>query len=101
MKSPCSLTRSAAILATATTLCGLTTNCASSQSKPIASPCVQAPAPIIHRCPPPPEPTRLETQTDLLLAYIDALSAWTSCRLEVERLIKYFEEVENADKIGH
>lgn len=49
---------------------------------------------MIRRCQPPPEPGRLETQADLLLAYIDALSAWKACSLEIERIIQYYEEIE-------
>jgi len=69
--------------------------CASSQLRPIASPFVQnPPPPIVRRCQPPPDPGRLETQADLLLAYIDALSAWKACSLEIERIIQYYEEIE-------
>ena len=71
----------------------LTTACASAPSTPIAPPCVQTPTPIVHRCQPPTAPARLDTQTDLLLAYMDALSAWKICAIEIDRLIKFYEEL--------
>jgi hypothetical protein len=34
---------------------------------------------------------RLETQADLLRAYIDTLAAWASCAAEVGKVSRYYE----------
>lgn len=52
---------------------------------------------MVAPCLPPREPARLETQADLLTAYIDALAAWASCRAEVEKIRRYYEIMEGAD----
>lgn len=52
---------------------------------------------MIAPCLPPREPVRLETQADLLTAYIDALAAWASCRAEVEKVRRYYEIMEGAN----
>lgn len=70
----------------------LTTACASSPGPHITAHCV--PAPMVTPCQPPREPVRLETQADLLTAYIDALAAWASCRAEVEKVRRYYEIME-------
>ena len=54
---------------------------------------------MVAPCLPPPEPLHLDTQADLLAAYVDALAAWASCRAEVEKIRKYYEimETDNDD----
>lgn len=49
---------------------------------------------MVAPCLPPREPAHLETQADLLTAYIDALAAWASCRAEVEKIRRYYEIME-------
>lgn len=65
-----------------------TNACVSSPAPPITVPCV--PPPTVTLCTPPPEPTRLETQADLLRAYIDTLAAWASCAAEVGKVSRYY-----------
>ena len=72
-----------------------TIGCASSPAPRIEAPCV--PPPIVSPCQPPPEPVRLETQADLLAAYIDALTAWAVCRTEVEKIGLYYTLMEGND----
>lgn len=69
--------------------------CASSPAPLITAPCV--PPPIVSPCLPPPEPVRLDTQADLLAAYIDALAAWAVCRTEVEKIRMYYTLTEGND----
>ena len=71
------------------------TPCASSPAPRITAHCV--PAPMVAPCLPPREPVRLETQADLLTAYIDALAAWASCRAEVEKIRRYYEIMEGTE----
>lgn len=50
--------------------------------------------PTVTPCPRPAPPTRLETQADLLAAYVDALAAWASCKVEVDKVIEYYRLLE-------
>lgn len=68
--------------------------CASSQSRPTEPPFFAA-RPVVRPCQPPREPARLDTQGDLLTAYLDALSAWAACRLEVEKIRIFYTEIDN------
>lgn len=70
--------------------------CASSPARPTQSSCAP---PIVTACDRPLPPTRLETQADLLRAYVDALAAWAACRAEVDKIIEYYRlmEVKNAE----
>lgn len=53
--------------------------------------------PEVMRCRPPERPAGLATQTDLLGAYVDALSAWAACSAQIEALIDYYEKVEHVE----
>lgn len=55
--------------------------------------------PTVTPCQRPAPPARLETQADLLAAYVDALAAWAACKAEVDKIIEYYRLLEgnNAD----
>lgn len=63
------------------------TACAPSPAPHTINSCVP---PAVTPCPPPPRPTTMETEAELLAAYIDALSAWAVCRAEVEKIRNYY-----------
>ena len=65
--------------------------CASSPAAPTTVSCAR---PVVIPCQRPAPPARLETQADLLAAYVDALAAWASCRAEVDKVIRYYELLE-------
>lgn len=65
--------------------------CASSPARPTTASCAP---PTVTPCPRPAPPTRLETQADLLAAYVDALAAWASCRAEIDKIIEYYKLLE-------
>lgn len=71
-------------------LASLTQACAPSRSMPTTASCA---APPITPCRAPIRPAHLETQADLLSAYIDALAAWAECRAEVEKVRNYYESL--------
>lgn len=50
--------------------------------------------PIVTPCDRPLPPARLETQADLLRAYVNALAAWAACSAEVDKVIEYYELLE-------
>lgn len=69
--------------------------CASSPARPTQSSCVP---PTVTACNRPLPPARLETQADLLRAYVDALAAWAACKAEVDKIIDYYRILENPDE---
>ena len=48
--------------------------------------------PVVRACTPPPEPV-IDSQGDLLLAYIDALHAFAKCKAENERVASILGEL--------
>lgn len=68
-----------------------TAACASSPEPPTTALCVR---PTVTPCQRPAPPARLETQADLLAAYVDALAAWASCKVEVDKVIEYYRLLE-------
>lgn len=50
--------------------------------------------PTVTPCQRPAPPARLETQADLLAAYVDALAAWAACKVEVDKVIEYYKLLE-------
>lgn len=72
------------------TLIILTPACAPQRSTPTTALCVPPP---VTPCRIPIRPEHLETQADLLTAYIDALAAWAECRAEIEKIRSYYDEL--------
>ena len=67
--------------------------CAKAPSMPINHSFVPiASLPVVRSCTPPPEPV-IDSQGDLLLAYIDALHAFTECKAENERVASILGEL--------